>query len=253
MPRDETVGSFRKGLEVIRTFEGRKSQTITDVAAHAGLTRAAARRFLLTLCEMGFARTDGKFFQLTPAVLGIGQAFLSGLSELDVVRDALVEVTRQTGESASAAMLDGTEVVYVARSPALHRIMAIGLSIGTRLPAHATSMGQVLLAGLHPRELERFFARAGLERFTSNTLTTEAALRARLAQIRSNGAVIVSEELEMGLRSIAVPIPETGRSTRLAINLSAQAARISARDMQETMLPILREAARSIAEAIERR
>ena len=253
LPRDETVESFRRGLDVIRTFDGRKAQTITDVAAHAGLTRAAARRFLLTLCDMGLARTDGKYFQLTPAILGIGQAFLSGLSELEIVRDVLVDLTRRTGESASAAMLDGTEIVYIARSPALHRIMAIGLAVGTRLPAHATSMGQALLAGLHLRELDRYFGVASLERRTEYTLTSEGELRKRLGEIRISGAALVSEELEIGLRSIAVPIPDMGSATRFAINLSAQAARVSAEEMLRDFLPALREASRSIAMAIDRR
>lgn len=253
MPREETVESFRKGLEVVRTFDGRKTQTITDVAGHSGLTRAAARRFLLTLCDMGLARTDGKYFQLTPAILGVGQAFLSGLTELEIVRDVLVDLTRKTGESASAAMLDGGEIVYVARSPALHRVMAIGLSVGTRLPAHATSMGQALLSVLHPRELERYFALSRLDRYTPFTLTTEAALRQRLIEIRAAGYALVSEELELGLRSIAVPIADLGSSVRFSINLSAQAARVSADEMREAFLPALKEAARSIAVAIERR
>lgn len=253
MPRDETVGSFRKGLDVIRTFDGRKSQTITDVAARAGLTRAAARRFLLTLNDLGLAATDGKYFQLTPAILGIGQAFLSGLTELEIIRDALVGLTRQTGESASAAMIDGHEIVYVARSPALHRIMTISLSVGTRLPAHATSMGQVLLSGLHPRELERYFATTTLERHTPFTITSEAALRLRLTEIRQSGAALVSGELEVGLRSIAVPILEAGAPTRFAINLSAQAARVPAVEMRRVFLPALQEAARAIAMAIGRR
>lgn len=253
MPRDETVESFRKGLDVIRTFNGRKSQTITEVSGHAGLTRAAARRFLLTLADMGLARTDGKHFQLTPAILGIGQAFLSGLSELEIVRDVLVDLTRATGESASAAMLDGTEIVYVARSPALHRIMAIGLAVGSRLPAHATSMGQALLAGLHPRELDRYCASATLSRHTEFTLTTEADLRQRLVEVRGQGAAVVSEELELGLRSIAIAIPDLGGSVRLAINLSAQAARISEEEMRRSFLPALLEASRAIALAIERR
>jgi IclR family transcriptional regulator, pca regulon regulatory protein len=253
MPRDETVESFRRGLEVIRAFDGRKAQTITEVAGHCGLTRAAARRFLLTLCDMGLARTDGKYFELTPAILGIGQAFLSGLSELEIIRDVLVDLTRRTGESASAAMLDGTEIVYVARSPALHRIMAISLVVGTRLPAHATSMGQALLAGLHPRELERYCARAPLTRFTPFTLTTEAALRARLEEVRKTGVALVSEELEIGLRSVAVLVPGAGQGTRFAINISTQAQRVSAGDMRDAFVPALFEASRAIAMAMTRR
>lgn len=253
MPRDETVESFRRGLEVVRAFDGRKSQTITEVAERCQLTRAAARRFLLTLCDMGLARTDGKHFTLTPAILGIGQAFLSGLSELEIVREVLVDLTRRTGESSSAAMLDGRDIVYVARSPALHRIMAISLAVGTRLPAHATSMGQALLADLHPRELERFFAGVTLKSFTPFTLTTEGALRDRLAEVRRLGAAIVSEELELGLRSVAVSVPGVGGGTRFAINISAQAQRVSETAMLDGFLPALQEAARSIAMAIQRR
>jgi len=253
MPRDETVESFRRGLEVVKAFDGRKSQTITEVAERCQLTRAAARRFLLTLCDMGLARTDGKHFALTPAILGIGQAFLSGLSELEIIREGLVDLTRQTGESSSAAMLDGRDVVYVARSPALHRIMAITLAVGTRLPAHATSMGQALLAELHPRELERFFAGATLKSFTPFTLTSENALRDRLVEVRRQGAAIISEELELGLRSVAVSVPGFGGTTRFAINISAQAQRVSEEAMREQFLPALQEAARSIALAIQRR
>lgn len=253
MPREETVESFRRGLEVVKAFDGRKSQTITEVAERCQLTRAAARRFLLTLCDMGLARTDGKYFALTPAILGIGQAFLSGLGELEILREVLTDLTRRTGESSSAAMLDGRDIVYVARSPALHRIMAISLAVGTRLPAHATSMGQALLADLHPRELERFFAGATLKSFTPFTLTTESALRDRLADVRRLGAALVSEELELGLRSVAVSVPGVSGGTRFAINISAQAQRVSDAAMVGEFLPALREAARAIAIAIQRR
>jgi IclR family pca regulon transcriptional regulator len=253
VPRVETVESFRKGLDVVRAFDGRKTQTITEVAARCGLTRAAARRFLLTLCDMGLARTDGKYFELTPAILGIGQAFLSGLGELEIIREVLVDLTRCTGESASAAMLDGAEIVYVARSPALHRIMAISLSVGTRLPAHATSMGQALLSGLHPRELERFFAAGPLAKITPQTITDPVVLRERLAAVRASGYALASEELEIGLRSVAVLVPGIGNGTRFAVNLSAQAQRVSAVAMRDEFVPALIEASRAIALALGRR
>jgi IclR family pca regulon transcriptional regulator len=245
-PRNETVQSFAKGLAVLRSFGAEhRRQTITDVAARTRMTRAAARRFLYTLCEVGFARTDGKHFELTPAVLEINNAYLSGLEALDTVRDALHELTRQFNESASAAMLDGGDVIYVARSPARHRVMNIGLIVGTRLPAHATSLGQVLLAQLSHNELERYFAAAKLTRFTPHTLTDRDALKKRLAQVRAQGFVVVSEELELGLRSIAVPVQ--GRAvTPLAINMSANAARISESEMIATFLPALRQAAQRV-------
>ena len=253
LQRTEQVLSFRKGLDVIRSFGAEhRRQTITEAASRTGLTRAAARRFLLTLCEAGYARSDGKHFELTPAILAIGHSFLSGMGELERVRDALLELTRRLGESSSAAMLDGTAITYVARSPAPHRIMTVGLGVGTRLPAHATSMGQALLATLHPRELERYFEVAVLERFTAHTLTTRPALTARLAEIRSRGYALVAEELEAGLCSIAVAVPGGISAGSLAINLSAPASRVGAAEMQARFLPALQEAARAIALAVPR-
>ncbi len=202
---------------------------------------------------MGLARSDGKNFALTPAILSLGQAFLSGHSEIELIRESLVAVTTETGESASAAMLDGTEVVYIARSPAPHRIMTIALSVGTRLPAHATSMGQALLAYLHPRALERYIAAAKLQRYTSRTLTGETQLRRRLAEVRAQGYALVSDELEVGLRALSIPVLERDGSVRFAVNLSAHSARISEADMQERLRPVLARAELAIRNAIEQR
>jgi IclR family pca regulon transcriptional regulator len=244
--RNETVQSFARGLEVLRSFGGeRRRQTITDVAERTGMTRAAARRFLHTLCEQGFARTDGKHFELTPAVLEIGHAYLSGVSEIESVREVLHELTRELDESASAAMLDGADIIYVARSPARHRIMTISLAVGTRLPAYATSMGQILLAQLTHNELERFFKTAILTAHTPRTITTKEKLKERLQTVRDQGFIVVSEELELGLRSISVPVPGH-TATRLALNISAQAARVSESEMVERYLPRLRQAAHRI-------
>lgn len=243
----ETVTSFAKGLGVLRSFNGQhRRQTITDVADRTGMTRAAARRFLHTLCEEGLARTDGKYFELTPAVLELGSFYLSGMSELDTVREILHDLTRDTGESASAAVFEDTDIVYVARSPARHRIMSIGLAVGTRLPAHATSMGQALLAQFHHNELDRYLNAATLRAFTPHTLTSRETVKERVRQVRERGYALVSEELELGLRSIAVAIPGRPANARLAINISAQAARISEAEMLERFLPALRRAARQV-------
>ncbi len=237
-----------RGLSVIRSFgAGRQRQTITDVAAATGLTRAAARRFLHTLCAAGLARTDGKYFELTPAVLELGQSFLTGFSSLELVREVLQDLTARFNESASAGMLDAGDVIYVARSPARHRIIAIGLSVGTRLPAHATSMGQALLSLLPPREFDQYLATARLTRCTPHTLTTKGELRQRIEEVRARGYALVSEELELGLRSIAVAIPGRTPAANIAINMSAQAVRISAADMVARFLPELRRAARHIS------
>ena len=249
--REETVTSFLRGLSVIRSFgTDHQRQTITDVAGRTGLTRAAARRFLHTLCAAGLARTDGKYFELTPAVLELGHSFLSAVSELELVRQVLQDLTRQFDESASCGMLDSTDVIYVARSPARHRIITINLSIGTRLPAHATSMGQALLAMLAPRELDRFLATAKLDTYTPRTLTTKAQLRQRLIEVQRRGYALVSEELELGLRSISIGIPGRIPTTNMALNMSTQAARVSEADMVSRFLPALRRAARQIASSV---
>ena len=252
--RDETVQSLVRGIAVIRSFsEGNRRQTITDVSARTGLTRAAARRFLITLCETGLARTDGKYYELTPAILELTQSYVSSLSELEVVQDVLRGLSTEFDESASAAMMDGTDIIYVARSAARHRVMAIGLGLGTRLPAHATSMGQALLSLMSPRELEIYLSNARLEALTPNTMTTRLALRHRLDAVRDRGYALVSEELELGLRSIAVPVRNRNPRSNIAINISAQAARVSAEEMVERFLPALQRAQRHIQIAVDNR
>lgn len=246
--RVETVASFAKGLDVIRSFgaEARR-QTITDVANRTGMTRAGARRFLHTLVESGYARSDGKHFELTARVLELGNAYISGMSELETVRDILYDLTRELGESASAATIDGPDIIYVARSPSRQRLLAIGIAVGTRLPAHATSMGQVLLSQYSQNEFDRFMKETKLEPFTAKTLTTREALRARLAEVRPKGWCVVSEELDVGVRSIAVAVPGRPSNSRLAINISAQAARVSEEEMIERFLPALQRAVAQIA------
>lgn len=245
----ETIDSLRKGLAVLRSFRGARRQTITEAAAATGMTRAAARRFLRTFCEEGLARTDGKHFELTAAVLELGSAYLTGMSELDTFRDVLADLTAQFGESASAATLEGEDVVYIARSAARHRVMTTNLAVGTRLPAHATSMGQAILAQLNHNELDAYFCRAKLERFTPHTLTTKQEVRQRLERVRALGYALVSEELEPGLRSIAVAVPGRSRHARLAINMSTHTNRTSEETMREAYLPELIRAAERVGMA----
>lgn len=245
--RSDTVQSFSRGLDVLRSFAGRRRQSISDVAVNAAMTRAAARRFLHTLCAEGLARTDGKHFELTPAVLEIGAVWLSGASEMEAVREVLFDLTRETGESASAAILEGADVIYVARAPARHRVMTIGLAVGARLPAHATALGQSLLARLPARELEQFLALSRLQKLTPRTITTRTELKRRLDQVTQQGYALVSDELEPGLRSIAVAVEGPETHMRVALNLSAQAARYGEAEMVERFLPALRRAARLAA------
>ena len=244
--RTEVIRSFARGLDVLRSFQGVRTQTITDVAARTGITRAAARRFLRTLCEQGLARTDGKYFELTPSVLELGNAYVTAVAEFEHVRELLHDLTRALGESASAAVLDGSDVIYVARSPARHRIMTISLAVGTRLPAHATSMGQACLATLSHNALERYFDTARLEALTAQTITSKAGLKARLQLVAQRGYALVTGELETGLRSIAVAVSGPPTSPRLALNVSAHAGNVDETEMIARFLPALQEAARQI-------
>src|SRR6185295_4620622 len=164
------------------------------------------RRFLLTLCALGYARGDGRHFELTPRLLEIGYAYLASLEFWELLQPALDEVTLRLNESSSAAVLDGEEVVYVARSASRQRIIGVALSVGTRLPAHATSMGQVLLASLLPAELDRYFRAARPARFTAKTRVSRREIEARLEEVRRQGYALSDQELEEGLRSLAVPL-----------------------------------------------
>ncbi len=256
MPREETVASFRNGIKVLRSFtRDHRQQTITETATRNDLSRSAARRLLFTLCQAGLARTDGKYFQLTPNILALGQAFLAGMSELEVVRDVLLDFTRQSGESASAAMLVDTEVIYVTRLPSPSRNLPVAVGPGMRRPAHATSIGQMLLSKLHPRELDKVLANMTLDPCGPRSITDKRVLRARLDQVRTQGYATTTEELSVGHASIAVAVPQadtgllTG-STRLGLASSVQPDRMDREAMIERLLPGLQRAAADISSFI---
>lgn len=235
----EHVQSLARGLAVIRAFSASSPQlTLSDVARATGLTRAAARRFLLTLADLGYVRSDGRLFSLTPRVLELGYAYLSSLSLPEVAAPHLERLAAEVHESASVAVLDGEDVVYVARV-ATARIMRVSISIGTRFPAYCTSMGRVLLAALPPADLDAYLDRAGLRRLTSRTITTPDRLREELGQVREQGWAMVDQELEEGLRSIAAPIHDRGGTVVAAANVSTHASRTTLQQARRTLLPAL--------------
>jgi IclR family transcriptional regulator, pca regulon regulatory protein len=220
----EFVQSLARGLAVIEAFDAdRPELTLSEVAAATGFSRAAARRFLLTLVELGFARQTGDRFSLTPRVLRLGTAYLSGLGLPEIAQPHLERLSARVEESTNAAVLDGTEVVYVARV-ATRRIMTVGITVGTRFPAFATSLGRVLLAALPPAELDAYFASADLTPPTERTVCDEPALRELLAGVREQGWACTDEELAPGLRSIAAPVRAHGRVVA-AINVSSTTGR----------------------------
>jgi IclR family transcriptional regulator, pca regulon regulatory protein len=237
------VQSLDRGLAVIRAFgPDRDKLSLSDVSRATGLTRAAARRFLLTLVSLGYVRSDGRLFSLRPRVLDLGYAYLSGLALPDIAAPHMEELVARLHESSSVSVLDGHQIVYVVRVPT-KRIMTVAISVGTRLPAASTSMGRVLLAELPPDELEAFLADVKLEPYTTKTVTDADRLREIVAEVARRGYAIVDQELEEGLRSVAVPIRGATGIGTAAINVSAHASRISMTAMRDDILPALSETA----------
>lgn len=240
------VQSFARGLAVIRSFDAEHPElTLTEVARRAGIPPAAARRFLRTLEALGYVRSDGRAFALTPRVLELGFSYLSALSLPEVMQPHLEHLSRELGESVSAAVLAGEDVVYVARVPT-RRIMTVGITIGTRFPAYATSMGRVLLAQLPSDELTEALRAAEPIALTERTITGIDALAAEIARVRDQGWAIVDGELEAGLRALAVPVRGRDGGTAAAVNVSTTTSAGSIELLREHHLPLLLETARAI-------
>jgi len=246
----EFVQSLERGLAVIRAFDADHPQlTLSDVSRRTGLTRAAARRFLHTLVELGYVHTDGRLFSLRARILDLGYAYLSSLSLPEVAQPHMEALVAQVRESCSVSVLDGDEVVYVARVPT-KRIMTVGISVGTRFPAYATSMGRVLLAAQPADWLDAYLATAQLRPMTRRTITDPAKLRTVLTKIATQGYAIVDQELEEGLRSLAAPIHGENGTVIAAVNVSAHASRGSFEVIRRDLLPPLLAAAKRIEEDV---
>jgi IclR family pca regulon transcriptional regulator len=246
----EYVQGLERGLAVIRSFSAETpSLTIAEVAERTGLTRAAARRYLKTLDALGYVIQEGYRFKLTPRLLDLGFTYLSTLGVTSVVQPFMEKVTNALHESCSVSVLDNHDIVYVARRAA-DRIMSINLAVGSRLPAHATSMGKVLLAHLPAAELEHYLESVVREPLTEKTIIDDLALCAVLREVRKNGWAVADEESELGVRSAAAPIFDRDDEVRAAINVSAHAARVSLKQLRREYLPVLLDAARGISMAL---
>ncbi|WP_116475759.1 IclR family transcriptional regulator domain-containing protein [Zobellella maritima] len=252
-PEDrDFVTALASGLEVLQAFDQQQPlMTLSEVAAKTGMDRAKARRFLLTLHALGYLNKQQRHFALTPRVLQLGNAFLSANPYRVVIQHYLEEITREIGESTSLGILDGDDVVYIARSAAEHRLMAIRLSVGTRLPAAYTSMGRVLLAQLPEDQLEAYLQRVSLQAHTAHSITDSNELRRAIDQVRQQGYAIVDQELDSGLRSLAVPAFDQQGQLLGAINISTNAARVDMDTLTGRFLPLLQEKARLIRETLQ--
>lgn len=244
----EIVQSLLRGLKVVRVFNAENSRlTLSEAATLAGIPRAAARRFLHTLISVGYIRTDGRYFSLAPRILELGHSYLSSLSLPQISMPHLENLAEQTQNSIALAVLDSAEVVYVARISA-RKITDVGFQLGTRFPAHLTAVGRAILSGLDDRRLDRFLAKVDLSPRTRFTVGDVDDLAARIRSVRASGYAFIDEELEMGLRSIAVPLHDFSGRVVAAINMSSRSSMVPFRELLPELLPPLLECGRKIDE-----
>lgn len=247
------VQSLARGLLVIRSFdEEHADQTLSDVARRTGLTRATARRLLLTLTDLGYVSAKGRDFSLTPAVLHLGYAYLAALGVGGIAQPYLQDLSEQVHESASMTVLDGSDIVYVARVPT-HRIFSVALAIGSRLPAWVTSMGRVLLADLPRDEVDAILDVSDVRALTPKTITEPEAIHQELDRAREQGWYLLDEELERGLRSVAAPIRDRSGRVTAAINVSTPAPRLSVEKVIAEVVPHLVRTADQLSRAMQAR
>ena len=247
----EFMATLAKGLAVLGAFgEQRPTMSLSEAAETSGLTRAAARRVLRTLTELGYVAQDGRRFSLAPRILELGFAYLSTQSWIDRAEPLMKELSHSLQESCSAAILQDGEIVYVARMPAPHRLMSTTIAVGTRLPAFHTSLGRIQLGYLAEADLRDRLAAAVLKRHTQHTITDPERLVRRIQADREQGYSIVDEELELGLRSIAMPVVTRAGVSVGAINLSAHAGRTTQSDLHDRFLPRLKDVTTAISRTL---
>lgn len=240
------VLSLARGLRVIESFEGhREGRSIVEIGHSSGLSRAAIRRILYTLELLGYVERCRQVYRLKTQVLRLGFSYLSSSSVIEAARPILERITEQLHESSSMSMLDGGQIVYVARCAA-SRILAAGLSVGSRLPAYCTSMGRVLLASLSDDKLNAYLRELRPSSYTPKTITRIPQIRKAILQVRKDGYAIVDEELEAGLRSIAVPVVTHNQHVVAAINVGTHVTRIDRSTLIRQCLPALQAGARSL-------
>ena len=238
------MASLARGLAVIRAFtQQRRHLTIAQLSQRTAIPRAAVRRCLYTLSMLGYV---GRTYALRPRILALGHAYLSSTPLVYAVQPLLDQITSVLHESSSLAVLEGDEILYIARSSTTTRLMSIDLGIGSRLPAYCTSMGRVLLAGLTDAELDIYLSRVKLVKLTTRTVSTADELKVALNAVRRNGYAVVDQELEIGLRSIAVPVSDREGRSAAAINVGTQSSRVSVAEMESKFLPPLRAAAHEL-------
>ena len=249
----EFVQSLARGISVVRSFSSdAPRQTLSDVARSTGLTRATARRLLLTLEELGYVRSDGRYFELTARILDIGYSYVASLNLNDIAQPYLESFSEVVRESSSVSVLDDTDIVYIARVPT-KRIMTVAIGLGSRFPAFQTSMGRVLLAEMDDNEVLELFDRSDRTQTTEHTVTTPMALLEHLHAIRQQGWALVDQELEIGVRSLAAPLRDAAGTAIAAMNVSTHVGRTGLDELTTEFLPRLLDTASSISRALAMR
>jgi IclR family pca regulon transcriptional regulator len=237
----DTVQAVERAFAVIGALGGRDEHlTLADIADRTSLPRGTARRMLITLAGMGYVRQEDRFFYLQPRILDLCAAYLSSNTLWDVARSHLERLVERVRETGSASVLDGTDIIFTVRVRT-KRIMSVQVEVGTRMVAYATSMGRVLLAGLAPAELDDYFTRVRPEPITPKTVDKEPELRDIIRRVAEQGWCLLDEELEIGVRSLAVPVHDAAGKVIAAVNVCAPTGRVSAERMVEEFLPVLRE------------
>ena len=239
----EIVNSVLKAFDVLKAFSRHKPRmTLSEVADYAGMSRASARRFLLTFTQAGYAETDGKRFQLTPKLLELGHNVVSQANIWDTARPVIADLSETLGESCYGAVLDGTEVLYVVHQASADRLVNIGIRVGSRLPAYCTSIGRVLLSGFTDEALEQVLAGLKPVAHTAKTVTAKGKLRDLIRETRQLGWCLVDEELEVGLRSVSAPIRSRSGEIIAALNVCGPSSRVTVDDVRQRFLPALLDA-----------
>ncbi|MFZ6646176.1 IclR family transcriptional regulator domain-containing protein [Undibacterium sp. TJN25] len=247
------VDAFARGLSVICAFDADHAElSLSEVAEIAGISRAASRRLLSTLVHLGYVQASGRTFRLTPKIMKLGYAYLSGQALPDIVEPYVVDVAEKTGESCSVCVLDGSDVVYIARA-STKKIMSINLAVGTRLPSWATATGRILLGSLEPGRLASTLADSDFIKHSSNAAGDLATLQSAIQASEENGYSLVSQELEYGLAAIAVPLRDKSGKIVAAMNVACHVVRNTREQMIEHHLPLLQHAAAEINSALAAR
>lgn len=254
-PPADFVTAVARGMDVLACFDAHHSRmTLSQVAARVGLSRGTSRRFLLTFERLGFLESDGKQFWMTAKVLGLAGAYLSSFGIGDAAKSVLRKLTDEVLESVSMSVLDGGMITYVARADPPRRLAsAVGLHIGSQLPAHCASMGRVLLGALDEAALTDWLRRFPLAQVTERTITDPAAWRAEIAEVRANGYAIIDGEMEMGVRSLAVPVRDRSGRVIAAVNIATLTGRTPIAELRKTFLPALRRTAEELSTLMEQR